>query len=160
MPRTIYADVLAQRPSAKVDDYFDLTLDYGALRVCLRASTLVAEPRPRFAIHGTAGSYLKYGLDPQEGQLKAGLDPHDPAFGIDLRRGLRTFADGSTAEVPTERGRYLTFYEGVAAAILDGAPPPIDPEDARGGLMLIDLARRAAALGQRLPVQAASSPAG
>jgi scyllo-inositol 2-dehydrogenase (NADP+) len=156
IPRTIAADVLAQRPGAKVDDYFDVTLDYGPLRVCLRSSSVMAEPRPRFAIHGTAGSYLKYGLDPQEAQLKEGMDPRDDRFGVDLRRGLRTFADGSTGEVPTERGRYLAFYEGVAAAILDGAPVPVDPTDAWRGLMLIDLARRAAAEGQRLSVPAAN----
>jgi scyllo-inositol 2-dehydrogenase (NADP+) len=160
MPGTVAADVLAQRSGAKVDDYFDLTLDYGALRVCLRSSSMVAEARPRFAIHGTAGSFLKFGLDPQEAQLRQGMDPRDSGFGADLRQGLRRFADGRTGEVPTERGCYLAFYEGVAAAILDGAPVPVDPDDARRGLMLIDLARRAAAEGQRLPVPAASSTGG
>ena len=35
------------------------------------------EPRPRFAVHGSGGSFVKYGLDPQEAQLKAGMDPRD-----------------------------------------------------------------------------------
>jgi scyllo-inositol 2-dehydrogenase (NADP+) len=59
--------------------------------------------------------------------------------------------------VPTERGNYLAFYDGIAAAILEGAATPVAPDDARDGLLLIDLARRAAALGQLLPVPAASS---
>ena len=45
--------------------------------------------------------------------------------------------------VPTEQGRYLTFYERVVAAIRDGTPPPVDPADAREGLRIIDAARRA-----------------
>jgi scyllo-inositol 2-dehydrogenase (NADP+) len=159
LPGAISADILTQRSAALVDDYFDLTLDYGLLRVCLRCSSLVSAPRPRFGMHGRAGSYVKYGLDPQELQLKGGMDPREPDVGVDVRPGVLTLADGTTEEIANETGRYRTFYAGVAAAILDGAPVPVDPEDARDGLLLIDLARRAAAAGQRLPVPAASSQA-
>jgi len=156
MPDAISADIFAQRPGAKVDDYFDLKLNYGKRRVCLRASSLVSAPRPRFAAHGSGGSFVKHGLDPQEAQLKTGMDPRDPRFGVEDREGTLTLPDGSIEQVPTERGRYLDFYEAVVAAIDEGARAPVDPADARDGLLLIDLARRAAELGQRLPVPAAS----
>ena len=74
-PDAVEADILAQREAAAVDDYFDVTLHYSRARVCLRSSSLVAAGRPRFAVHGTRGSYVKLGFDPQESQLKAGLDP-------------------------------------------------------------------------------------
>jgi scyllo-inositol 2-dehydrogenase (NADP+) len=160
MPDAVSADVLAQRPGAVVDDYFDLRLDYGERRVCLRASSLVCEPRPRYSAHGADGSFVKYGLDPQEAQLSAGMDPRDPAFGVEQRSGTLTLPDGSTQDVAQERGRYLDFYTAVVRAVADGATVPVDPRDARDGLLLIDLARRAAALGQRLPVPAASSTEG
>ena len=176
MPNAISADVLAQRRSAQVDDYFDLILHYGARRVSLRSSTLIARPRPRFAVHGLGGSFVKYGLDPQETQLKAGMDPRDDRFGLDEMNGTLTFGegargkapagdgpfgnlsvgDGRCGNVPSEHGNYRAFYEKMADAILDGAPVPVDPEDARAGLVLIDLARRAAELGQLLPVPGAS----
>jgi scyllo-inositol 2-dehydrogenase (NADP+) len=159
MPDALSADIFAQRPGATVDDYFDLRLDYGRHRVCLRASSLVSAPRPRFALHGSAGSFVKHGLDPQEAQLKAGMDPRDPRFGVEEHSGALTLPDGTVEQVPGERGSYLDFYEAVVRAIREGAPVPVAPEDARDGLMLIDLARRAAALGQRLPVPAASSTA-
>ena len=159
MPEAVSADILAQRPGAQVDDYFDLTFHYGERRVCLRCSTLIAEPRPRFAVHGAAGSYVKYGLDRQEAQLKAGMDPRDPSFGVDESSGTLTFGDGKHGKVPPEHGNYRAFYNAVADAILDGAPVPVDPSDARDGMVLIDLARRAAASGCRLPVPAASSTA-
>jgi scyllo-inositol 2-dehydrogenase (NADP+) len=155
MPDAIGADIFAQRGDAKVDDYFDLTLHYGARRVCLKSSSLIAAPRPRFALYGTAGSFVKYGLDPQEAQLKAGMDARDDAYGLDPNDGTLTFGDGRVRKVPSERGDYLAFYQAVADAILDGAPPPVAPQDARAGLALIDLARRAAAQGRTLP--AASS---
>jgi scyllo-inositol 2-dehydrogenase (NADP+) len=159
MPDAISADVVAQRIDAQVDDYFDLTLHYGERRVCLRCSTLIAEPRPRFALHGTAGSFVKYGLDPQEAQLKSGMNPRDDDYALDPNDGTLTFGDGRAGKVPSERGNYLAFYEAVADAILDGARVPVDPVDARAGLVLIDLARRAAAQGRTLPVPAASSRA-
>ena len=159
-PDAISADIFAQRSGATVDDYFDLRLEYGRRRVCLRSSSLVSQPRPRFAAHGDGGSFVKYGLDPQEAQLKAGMDPRDPGFGVEGSSGTLTLPDGRSEQVPGERGRYLDFYEAVVAAIREGAPVPVDPTDAREGLLLIALARRAAELGQRLPVPGASSPEG
>jgi scyllo-inositol 2-dehydrogenase (NADP+) len=160
LPDALQADVLAQRADARVDDYFDLTMHYGAMRACLRCSTMAAEPRARFAIHGSGGSFVKYGIDVQEAQLKSGIDPRNAVFGFDERDGNFTAPDGARTPVPTERGRYLDYYDAVASAILEGTPVPVDPADARNGLMLIDLARRSAELGQRLPVPAASSTAG
>jgi len=157
MPEAMSADIAAQRQGAEIDDYFDLTLHYGERRVHLACSTLVAEPRPRFAVHGTQGSFVKYGLNPQEAQLKAGMDARDDGFGLDPVNGTITFGDGQRGEVPSERGNYLAFYEGVGNGIAGNVPGPVDPADARAGLVLIDLARRAAALGQRLQLPAASS---
>ena len=160
MPEAVEADIVAQRPGALADDYFDVTLHYGAQRVCLRSSTLVAAPRPRFAIHGTGGSFLKHGLDPQEAQLKAGADPREAEFGVDATDGLLVAADGRSEHVKSMRGNYLAFYQAVAAAILDGAPVPISAEEARDGLALIDLARQGSVRGRRLPVPAASLTGG
>lgn len=158
LPDSIQADVQCQRAEAQVDDYFELVLFYGRMRACLRCSTLIAEPRPRFAVHGSGGSFVKFGIDVQEAQLKLGMDPRDPQFGVDKHDGALTAPDGSHSSVPTERGRYLDYYGAVASAVLDGGPLPVVPADSRNGLMLIDLARRSSALGQRLPVPAASSP--
>lgn len=157
-PEAIEADILAQREGAAVDDYFDLTVHYGRARVCLRSSTLVAAARPRFAIHGTGGSFVKYGLDPQEAQLKAGLRPHDGAFEVDPNDGTFTHPDGRVEHVPSKRGNYLAYYDAMAAAILDDGPVPVTAEDARDGLMLIGLARDAARQGRKIPVPVSSSP--
>jgi predicted dehydrogenase len=42
--------------------------------------------------------------------------------------------------VPTERGAYERYYAGVAAAIGDGAPPPVDPADAVAAIAVIEAA--------------------
>jgi scyllo-inositol 2-dehydrogenase (NADP+) len=149
-PDSVSADILAQRANAQVDDYFDLVLHYGSRRVCLRSSSLVAEPRPRFSVHGAEGSFVKYGLDVQEAQLKAGMDPRADGYGVDPREGVYTLADGTARPVPGRRGNYLAFYEATADSILDGAAAPVDLADARAGLMLIELARQSAELRQTL----------
>lgn len=155
-PEAIKADLAIQRDGGEVDDCFELQLHYGAMRVLLGASMMMPEPRPRFMLRGRAGSFIKHGLDPQVVQLvREGLDPADPRFGEETEEafGSLTSADGSIERIATERGHYGEFYEGVAAAILDGAPPPVDPADARLGLVIIELARSSAVEGVRLPIR-------
>lgn len=159
IPGAVSADIFVQRTGASADDYFDVSLHYARRRVRLGSSSLIVEPRPRFAVHGSEASFVKFGLDPQEAALKAEANPLEPDFGIDERTGTLTFPEARQQTVPNERGDYLAFYEVVADSILDGAPVPVDPADARNGLMLITLARRASELGQRLLVPDASSPA-
>jgi len=154
LPEAVEADLIAQRVAGVVEDYFELTLHYGKMRAILSASTIVKTPRPRFAVHGTGGSFVKHGLDPQEDSMAAGMGPNDDGFGEDRPElfGTLTDADGGARRIATARGDYRCFYEGVADAILDGAPPPVDPMDAVTGLDLIALARRSAIEGRRLPV--------
>jgi len=150
-PDNVMGDIAHQRTDTRVDDYFELTLHYGAKRVILSASTLIAEPRPRFALHGDSGSFVKHGIDPQEPFLRAGGSPLDSDYGIEaaIAHGLLTDAVGRHP-VSTERGDWPVFYRRVADAILDGALPPVDPADAVTGLAIIDCARRSVHEGRLL----------
>ena len=145
-PRAITADLAMQRQGALSPDYFSITLHYGSTRVLLSASTLVADPRPRFAIHGAGGSFVKYGVDSQENNLRAGAAVGTPGLGDDPEElyGVLTAIGGAPERIRTEPGDWRPFYAGVAAAIVDGAAPPIDPADAVTGLDLMELARRSA----------------
>lgn len=151
-PDAVAADILIQRADAEVDDAFRLTLHYGDLRVALAASSLVVAPRPRFALHGERGSFVKYGIDPQEAVLRAGGTPADPGFGVETPDlyGVLTDADGRAGPVASERGDWRAFYAGVARAIRDGAPAPVPAAEALAVLRLIDAARRSAADGRVL----------
>ena len=72
------------------------------------AASIVAQPRPRFAIHGTGGSFVKYGLDPQEDQLKTGASPVD-AIPAGSPPGSAKISHGSraTAAMPGEEQRIV-----------------------------------------------------
>jgi scyllo-inositol 2-dehydrogenase (NADP+) len=151
-PDLITGDIALQRAGTLVDDYFELTLHYDAKRVILSASTLIPEPRPRFALHGNDGSFIKYGIDPQEDWMRAGKRPSDKGYGIEApaAHGMLTFASGGRQPVPSERGDWPSFYRMVGDAIVDGAPPPVDPADAIIGLQIIETARRSAREGRTL----------
>jgi len=104
----------------------------------------VREPGPRFALHGDGGSFVKFGMDPQEDDLRAGKRPGDTDWGLDSPAyyGTLTRADGTRARVETERGAWEKYYEGIAAAVLDGAPVPVHPADARDAIAVIETALR------------------
>ena len=150
-PDMIGGDVALQRSGTLIDDYFEITLHYGARRVILSCSSLAMAPRPRFALHGPEGSFVKYGIDPQEAVLRAGGSPRDAGYGVDAPEDYGVLTDAAGRHpIPTERGDWSLFYQGVAAAILDGAAPPVDPADALGGLQIIECVRRSSRDGRLL----------
>ncbi len=154
-PDLITGDIALQRAATLVDDYFELTLHYGAKRVIVSASTLIPEPRPRFALHGNKGSFVKYGIDPQEDWMRAGKRPADKGYGVEpaAAYGMLTGADGRRQPITSERGDWPAFYARVADAILDGALPPVDPADAVTGLTIIETVRRSARDGRSLKLE-------
>jgi predicted dehydrogenase len=152
-PATVFATVRAHRDQASAPDYVHMLLGYGDFEVVLHASALTALVGPRFAIHGTRGSYVKDGLDTQEDQLKAGLRPGDEGFGGGNPAGvLRVLAGDQLADRawPTLDGRYADFYRDVAASVLDGDRFSVSPQDAVDVMTIIELAARSAESGARL----------
>lgn len=146
-PRAISATVQAQRPDSAVDDYFHLVLDYAPMQVILHASMLTPLPGPRFCIHGSQGSFMKQGLDPQEDRLKQGTLPDRPDWGQESADcfGQLTGVDGRCVAVPTEAGRYQQYYRQLAQSILTDAPNPVPPEQALTVIRWIELAHQSAA---------------
>jgi scyllo-inositol 2-dehydrogenase (NADP+) len=128
-------------------DYFHLILDYGRLKVILHSGSLVRGEIPRFQIHGEKGSFIKYGLDPQEDQLKQGMAPGDPGYGVgqeELDGELTVEIGGLSVKgrVETLSGTYHAYYEGIVEAIRSGKPAPVTAEEARNVIKVIEYAMR------------------
>ena len=142
-PESVTAEVERRRPGVRVDDYFRVVLKYGAMEAVLGAKML-GEPGPKFLVRGDAGTFEKYGLDPQEDGLKAGRRPGDEGWGRDRAEnyGLLTTIDGAR-RIETLPGAYEDYYAGLAACLLDGAANPVSGEDARRTLTVIEAARKA-----------------
>jgi len=154
LPQAVTADVARQRTAARADDYFHLVLDYGRRRAVLHASVLVRDPGPRYLVHGDGGSFVKYGIDVQEAALREGRRPGGDGWGDDdpALFGRFTDADGTVATIDSLPGRYTAFYDGVAAAIRDGAPLPVEAREARDVIRVIEAARLSAKERRTIPL--------
>ena len=60
-----------------------MVLGYGEMRVILHGSCLVSAVMPRFVVHGSQGSFIKFGMDVQEEQLRRGKRPPAADWGVD-----------------------------------------------------------------------------
>ena len=145
LPQMLTADIRSQREAGKADDQFELILHYDQLKVTLKAGLLVREPGPRFALHGTEGSFVKYGVDPQEEALKRGLSPGEPDWGLEPQEQwgtLNTQIGGLHfhGKVETAGGCYRAYYENIHQAISGQAELVVKPEEARNTIRMIELA--------------------
>jgi scyllo-inositol 2-dehydrogenase (NADP+) len=133
-PRSVWGQTFTQREHSEIDDAFDVRLDYGKLKVTLRSSLLAREDTPRYVLHGTRGSFIKYGIDVQEDHLKAGLTPGSPGFGIEPEAQwgtLNTEWNGLhiRGRVETLPGNWMPLFQNLYEAIRQGAAPAIDLQD-------------------------------
>jgi predicted dehydrogenase len=139
----VYAELDARRPGAQVDDDSFVALAHDAgVRTQLWMSAVCAQFGPRLRVLGDRAAYVKYGLDVQEESLSEGLKPGEPGWGEEPEERWGLLGVGENVQrVRTEPGAYQRFYEGVAAALREGAPPPVDPTEAVTALEVLDAAR-------------------
>jgi predicted dehydrogenase len=150
-------------------DTFQLRLDYAAKpavqtdatagsarpatparQVILSSSPYCAHPAPRFELHGTAGSSVCYGLDPQEQILRDAIKQNpgssDEVF---ASAAWQQRDNGRSGEVCNAKGcqtmpfpasDYAYFYQSLALYLAGHGPAPVPLADAILGLELIELA--------------------
>lgn len=163
LPDAIFADLAAQRKRGSTVDYFHVLLRYGPLRVILHGESFVSADLPHFIVHGTLGSYVKFGLDSQEEALKQGKKLGGPGWGADPRPGTLSTWKGEvlqTAAVPTIPGNYAGYYEAVRDAIVKGAPNPTSPQDVLGVMTVLETAVRSSEERREFPFSLAHPAAG
>jgi scyllo-inositol 2-dehydrogenase (NADP+) len=147
MPKSLYGDIRIQRPGGKIDDNFEVIMNYDDIKVSLKTSYLVREQGPRYILHGTEGSFVKYGADPQEAFLKAGKSPLLPEYGIEPEEQwgkLNSQLDGLHFEgkIETLKGSYLDYYNNIYDAIRKNKDLLVKPEEAMRTIQVIEAAKR------------------
>jgi scyllo-inositol 2-dehydrogenase (NADP+) len=140
----VYAEVDRRRPGVEVDDDVFLALTHqSGVRSHLTATSVSATPLPRMRVLGSRAGYVKMHSDIQERFLRAGERPDRPGWGEEPREHWGLLGAGDSAlPVRSEPGAYQQFYSGIVACLRNGAPPPVDPEDAIAGLEIIAAAQR------------------
>ena len=146
-PKSVWGQTFTQREHSEIDDAFDIRMDYGDLKVTLKASLLVREDSPRYIIHGTKGSFVKHGIDVQEDHLKAGMLPNGEGFGIEPTSNsgiLNTEFNGITfrGNVETQRGDWGLLFQNLHDAIVDGKELFIKPEEIVEQIRIIEQVKK------------------
>ncbi|SPF35184.1 Uncharacterized oxidoreductase YdgJ [Candidatus Sulfotelmatobacter kueseliae] len=156
-PETISASAFRQRATSAIDDAFDVSMEYPRLRAELRARIIAYAPGPHVLIHGTRGSFVKYGMDPQEEILRSPACPDGDQWGPDWglepeeRWGTLSLVSGETRKVKTERGDYRGFYANVRDAIDKRAPLDVSPQHALRVMRALLLAHKSSREGRTVP---------
>jgi len=163
-PEGITASVRKDRDKTDIEDAFDVTLEYPRLRAHCRSSMLACDAAPRFLLHGTKGSFKKYGLDPQEPALVGGTKVPRMGEGVWLAEPEAEWGTLTVAPVPadpgtltrtkvkTELGDYRLYYSNVRDAINGAAKLAVTSEDAYRTIRLLEMARESSLEEITLPV--------
>lgn len=153
-PETIFASAICQREASKVDDAFDVIMQYARTRATLRARIIAYAPGHHLLIHGTQGSFIKYGMDPQEEILRGpncpdGLD-WGANWGLETKEhwGTLSRVNETPRRVETERGDYRGFYANVRDAIEKRSPLEVTPEQALRTMRALLLAHKSSREGR------------
>jgi predicted dehydrogenase len=152
-PDTVYADFAMQRVGASTVDYFHVLLKYGKKRIILHGSSLVSGDSRRFAVHGTAGSFIKDGMDIQESQLKEGDKLGGDNWVADPSEGvLFTWKNDSlkSDSLVNIAGNYGSYYAAIRETIQHGAANPVTAAEAVTVMNILALGSRSAELGKEL----------
>jgi scyllo-inositol 2-dehydrogenase (NADP+) len=153
-PEAITASVRRDRDQTDIEDAFDITLHYPRLLAHCRSTMLACDAAPRFLLHGTRGSFKKFGLDPQEPALVAGAKVPRMGEGDWLAEKESEWGVLTVAPVPadpgtlvrtsiqTEFGDYRHYYANVRDAINGTTPLAVTPQDGYRVIRLLELARQ------------------
>lgn len=151
IPDTVQVTLAKQRRGGRTDDFFQLVLRYGEMVATLGAGSLVSGGSARFAVHGEKASVVKQKPDIQEDQLRAGVLPGSPAWGLDPDDAiLYEGATGATRALKAAPGDQRGYYVALREALLGRAPNPVSPGEGATVMAIIEAALRSDKEGRRV----------
>ncbi len=133
-PERVVYDVRQLLGEGRMNDYFDLDLFYGRVKVSVKSSYFRVKERPSFVLYGSRGMFVKQEKDRQEADLKKFYLPDRADFGLDLPEhyGTLTYYDTEgryhEEKVPSEVGDYGRYYDALYETLVHGAPQLVTEE--------------------------------
>lgn len=145
MPQAVTAHIKAMRSWAKADDSFDVKLHYPTHTSTLKSTMVAKIPGPTFQIHGTKGSFVKYGLDVQEATLDSGAIPNTPDWGAEpeaIWGTLKTECEGieMSSVIESEKGDYRDYFINLRDAIWGKCNIAVTAQEGANVMKIIELA--------------------
>ncbi|MCL3780542.1 oxidoreductase [Prolixibacteraceae bacterium JC049] len=144
-PKSITAKLAKIRDNSRVNDYMNLRLDYENMQLILKSSYLVRIPGPMYTMHGVKGSFIKYGIDPQEQQLIDGALPVGDNWGKEPEEywgELVTEINGLDyhGKLETKSGDYTDYYRELALCLRGERENPVPAEQALETIKILNAA--------------------
>ncbi|HEO9242129.1 TPA: oxidoreductase [Enterobacter ludwigii] len=142
LPVSMTVDLAQLRPGAQTTDYFHAVLSYPQRRIVLHGTMVAAAESARYILHGTRGSYVKFGLDPQEERLKNGERLPQEDWGYDMRDGVVARVEGEERveeTLLTIPGNYPAYYAAIRDALNGTGDNPVPASQAIQIMELIEL---------------------
>lgn len=134
-PDHVHYDVRQLLGEGRMNDYFDLDLYYGNLKVSVKSSYFRVKERPSFIVYGKKGMFIKEKKDKQEEHLKLFYLPEDHEdFGIDLPNEYGTLIyydeNGKYHEEKVEsiKGDYGYYYDALYETLINHQDVLVTPE--------------------------------
>lgn len=132
-PDKVHYDVRQLLGEGRMNDYFDIDMYYGGLKVSVKSSYFRIKTRPRFVVYGKKGMFVKETEDRQEEHLKMFYMPDHADFGKDKPEhyGTLTYYDEAGVyheeKVPTVDGDYARVYDDIYECIVNSKEQVIQP---------------------------------
>lgn len=123
-------------------------LYYGKLKVSVKTSLFVKLPYPRFLVHGTNGSFMKY----SQGHLfaKSAQEPikasflQEPEDNWGVLSYMDEYGNDITTRIPSRVTDYGKIYDDLYACIYQGKAPYVKAEEVVAVLNIAEEAEKAA----------------
>ena len=142
-PSSVTAHLRIVRNGGKVNDYYNIRLEYENFTAILRCTYLAKNPGPRYSIFGECGTFHKWEIDPQEEMLKDGHMPDEKDWGKEPPENWGSLVyekNGADFKetVKTIPGNYNEVYNNLYDAIRNGAELEVKPEQSIEVLKILE----------------------
>jgi scyllo-inositol 2-dehydrogenase (NADP+) len=146
-PLEVWAKIDKIRKDALTDDFFEIKLIYPKMLASLKASYLAKEAGPRYLLHGTNGSFIKSGSDPQEEDLKQGKLPIGSDWGVENSADwgiLNVKIDDreQRKQIQTIPGNYMHYYNNIYNVLVENGTLSVTASQGLEVIRIIESAYR------------------
>ena len=134
-PDSVHYDVREILGKNRMNDYFDVDMYYGLLKVSVKSSYFRVKQRDKFIVYGKKGMFIKKNEDRQELDLKHFYMPDNSDFGLDRPEdyGTLIYYDDNgiyhEEKVISEKGDYAYYYDALYETIINGKEPLVKSEE-------------------------------
>lgn len=134
---------------SQVTDQIEVNLFYDkAFKATVQTTEVAAIQYPKWQLRGTKGTFIKYQVDEQENDLKTGILPGEPGFGLDVPQNygklvyFNQSGDRIEKYIPSVSGDYGRIYDNIFDTLTTGSKKLVSDEQMLTVMQLLDVGQQ------------------